>query len=138
MYIYIYYYILLLLLLLLLVLLLVIHISLNLPARFDLLRDNRTVLSNEMNLLAVHDRTARNTKKFDLFRPIAHAEALIGQKENAVSLLLDTPTTHRDFYINSLHACVISASLGDPVHFQHTVRFPSFSSRGEQKQQQQQ
>eukprot|EP01027_Heterolobosea_sp_BB2_P009361 GEZU01013804.1.p1 GENE.GEZU01013804.1~~GEZU01013804.1.p1 ORF type:complete len:1192 (+),score=267.06 GEZU01013804.1:155-3730(+) len=97
--------------------------SSTLPAKYDLLRDNNSVRHHEMTILATHDKSVRSSAKIDYFRPIAHAEALLGEKENAVSLLLDTPADHKDFFINSLHACVIAATVNDPVHFQHTMKF---------------
>jgi len=100
----------------------------SLPAVYDLLRDNESVLSDEMSVLKEHDQAVRaNASKGtpSLFFKVAQDEAIMNQKGQAVKLLLETPQNHRDLHINYLHACVIAAanSGGDQSYFRQTVQF---------------
>lgn len=99
-----------------------------LPAVFDLLRDNESVLHDQMTSLKYQDETVKATAHkggSNLFSKVAQDEAVLDQKDQAVKLLLETPLNHKDLYFNYLHACVIAAanSNGDQLHFKQTMQF---------------
>lgn len=101
----------------------------SMPAVFDLLRDNESVRLDEMAIIKTHDESIRlnNTPQAaDMYQQVAQSEALLGQKNTAVKLLMKTPNNHPDMYLNFLHACVIAAS-NSQAHFRETVQLVASS-----------
>eukprot|EP01080_Neovahlkampfia_damariscottae_P006660 gene6660-10825_t len=95
------------------------------PLIYDLLRDDVNVREQEIEKLKVMDSTIRRNKSkdsTDLFSSIAQSQVLSNRKEDAVQLLLQTPSTHPDLYKNYLHACAIAATTS-PQNFRQTMDF---------------
>lgn len=95
-----------------------------LPPIFDLLREDSTVQKDEVSRLKIMDDSLRlnqNKESSGLISGLASSEVLVNKKDEAVNLLLETPTNHKDLFKNYLHACVISAS-NSREHYVNTIQ----------------
>jgi WD40 repeat protein len=96
----------------------------NLVPSFDLLRQDDEVKRDEtLRVKNLDDslRSSASKESSGMFSVIAQSQVFVDRKDEAVSLLMDTPTTHKDLFKNYLHACVISAS-NSKDHFISTVQ----------------
>jgi glutaminase len=85
--------------------------------------DDVNVRDHEIQRLKVMDLTLRKNKSkesADLYSTIAQSQVLSNRKEDAINLLLQTPSNHVDLYKNYLHACAISATTSQ-LNFNQTV-----------------
>ena len=99
------------------------------PLVYDLLRDDVNVREQEIERVKLMDQTIRKNKSkdsTDLFSSIAQSQVLSNRKEDAVQLLLQTPSTHTDLYKNYLHACAIAATTSQQ-NFKQTMDFVASS-----------
>jgi glutaminase len=85
--------------------------------------DDVNVRDHEIQRLKVMDQTLRKNKSkesADLYSSIAQSQVFSNRKEDAINLLLQTPSNHVDLYKNYLHACAISATTSQ-LNFNQTV-----------------
>jgi WD repeat-containing protein 11 len=91
----------------------------NIPSFFDLLADSSQV--NEM----YHNRSRLHEQKkggnYQLTQKVIDFSLMLGEKDKAVDLLLETPPENTNFYADALKACVVAASVS-PTTFQNTVK----------------
>jgi hypothetical protein len=52
---------------------------------------------------------------------LSDLDIVLGKRERAIQILLDTPTDAPQYYQEALKACVVAAAIS-PTHFQDTVR----------------
>ncbi|KAL0480900.1 WD repeat-containing protein [Acrasis kona] len=110
--------------------------ELELPISYDLLRDNSSLLADELYNASKQDESVRKSNTVDLYAQVAQIHACLNHPQDAVNLLLETPADHPDMYLNFLHACVISAASRpgtDRDHFYSTVLFVASNLISQQK-----
>jgi hypothetical protein len=79
----------------------------SLPVFFDLLSSSVTIRRRELHRVGVH---AQNRTSRQLTKKNTHLQLLLGQKDEAIAQLLETPHTDPRFYQDALKACVVAAS----------------------------
>jgi hypothetical protein len=90
-----------------------------------LLRDTESVYIEENQKVDNQEISIReqiNNNGGNYFSLISKSQSVLGKKDEAVKLLLDTPPKHQDIYKNFFYACVISAS-NSQTHFKQTMTF---------------
>lgn len=96
-------------------------VSSSLPPYFDLLLDasDLRAIQDERGDLHLQKRAAG---AYHLTKKVADFQILLGHKEKAIELLLETQGDPKHFHTDALKACVISAATGQDIS-------PSFQAR---------
>eukprot|EP00824_Muranothrix_gubernata_P010027 TRINITY_DN2283_c0_g1_i2.p1 TRINITY_DN2283_c0_g1~~TRINITY_DN2283_c0_g1_i2.p1 ORF type:complete len:1213 (+),score=258.75 TRINITY_DN2283_c0_g1_i2:59-3697(+) len=82
------------------------------PRYFDLLRGRGAVREGELERAQIHAMIAAKRGSYELTQKSAQVHVLLGHREQAAAMLLETRQDSPYFYRDALKACVIASTIG--------------------------
>jgi hypothetical protein len=100
------------------------HPHWSLPECYDLLRDNEDLKRTHLFLAHLHTKKRNATAPYEMTKKMGDHLLLLGEKDKAIELLLETNPQHPQYYQNLLKSCLIAASQS-AEHLKNTVKLVS-------------
>ncbi len=100
------------------------HPHWSLPECYDLLRDNEDLKRTHLFLAHLHTKKRNVSAPYEMTKKMGDHLLLLGEKDKAIELLLETNPQHPHYYQNLLKSCLIAASQS-AEHLKNTVKLVS-------------